>query len=100
MTALNYPKISYTYSKPTHTRACVLYTICRVLKPIVRKGLIVMVASITKDKVLTAANAEYGIELKEVDFKEFDRRRSPRITSYASFLESLESSTYEIEFIV
>lgn len=71
-----------------------------VRKSIVHKGLIVMATSINEDKAIAASNAEYGIELKEVDFKEFDRRKSPRSISYASFIKSLESSTFEIEFIV
>lgn len=45
-------------------------------------------------------DAEYGIELKEVDFKEFERRKAPRMSSYALFVKSLESSSVEIEFIV
>ena len=44
--------------------------------------------------------AEYGMELKVVDFKEFDRRKTPRMDTYASFLKSLESSYVEIEFIL
>jgi len=47
------------------------------------------------------AEAEnYGIEVKEVDFSEFDRRKAPRISSYQSFIESLEPTTVAIEFVV
>ena len=47
-----------------------------------------------------ADSTQYGIELKEVDFKEFDRRKTPRISSYSLFLKSLETPVVEMEFIV
>jgi hypothetical protein len=43
---------------------------------------------------------DYGIELKEVDFKEFDRRKAPRMDNYESFVQSLDSTFVEIEFIM
>lgn len=49
---------------------------------------------------MLADNAEYGVELTVVDFKEFDRRKSPRMSNYATFLKSLEPVSIEIEFIV
>jgi hypothetical protein len=42
--------------------------------------------------------AHYGIELKEVDFTEFERRKAPRTNNYVSFVKSLESVSTEIEF--
>lgn len=33
----------------------------------------------------------YGIELQEVDFKEFDRRKTPRIGTYASFVKYIDT---------
>jgi len=35
--------------------------------------------------------SHYGIELKEVDFKEFDRRKTPRINNYASFVSYMDN---------
>lgn len=32
----------------------------------------------------------YGIEIKEVDFKEFDRRKAPRQNNYEAFIAALE----------
>lgn len=43
---------------------------------------------------------DFGIEVKEVDFSEFDRRKTPRISNYTSFVKSLETSPIAIEFIV
>jgi hypothetical protein len=40
----------------------------------------------------------YGIELKEVDFTEFERRKAPRMNNYVSFVKSLETVSTEIEF--
>ncbi len=41
-----------------------------------------------------AGQAEnHGIELKEVDFKEFDRRKAPRHTSYESFVKYIDTVT-------
>ena len=57
-------------------------------------------ASITAENRAEVPDAEYGIELKEVDFKEFERRKVPRMSSYALFVKSLEPSSVEIEFIV
>lgn len=42
----------------------------------------------------------FGIEVKEVDFSEFDRRKAPRISNYKLFLESLETSSVAVEFVV
>lgn len=42
----------------------------------------------------------YGIEVKEVDFTEFDRRKAPRISSYQSFVDSLEPTPIAIEFVI
>lgn len=36
-------------------------------------------------------NAEHGIELKEVDFKEFERRSVPRMSNYDAFLQYVDS---------
>lgn len=57
-------------------------------------------ASVSQNKAGSQTDLEHGIELKEVDFKEFDRRKAPRISSYDLFLKSLESSSIEMEFIV
>lgn len=54
----------------------------------------------TKSKINTQADAQYGIELTEVDFKEFDRRKAPRLSNYDTFLKSLEPASFDIEFIV
>lgn len=42
-------------------------------------------------EVVELPNAELGIEVTEVDFKEFERRKVPRMNSYASFLKYVES---------
>ena len=39
----------------------------------------------------------FGIELKEVDFTEFERRKAPRKNNYLSFVATLESPAKEIE---
>jgi hypothetical protein len=59
-----------------------------------------MVSLATEIGANEVADAIDGIELKEVDFKEFDRRKAPRMSNYESFVKSLESSFVEIEFIV
>lgn len=45
----------------------------------------------TAQEVVELLNAEHGIEVTEVDFKEFERRKVPRMNSYASFLKYVES---------
>jgi len=40
----------------------------------------------------------YGIEIKEVDFKEFDRRKTPRHNSYESFVKYVD--TVQVESIL
>jgi hypothetical protein len=57
-------------------------------------------ATLANERASEIPNAEFGVELKEVDFKEFDRRKAPRMDNYESFVKSLESSSVEIEFIV
>lgn len=42
----------------------------------------------------------FGVEVTEVDFSEFDRRKAPRISSYQSLLDSLEPTNIAIEFIL
>jgi len=42
----------------------------------------------------------FGIEVTEVDFSEFDRRKAPRISSYQSLLDTLELTNIAIEFII
>jgi len=54
----------------------------------------------SKSNKQSIVDTEYGVELKEVDFKEFDRRKAPRLSNYDAFVKSLESTTIEIEFIV
>lgn len=44
--------------------------------------------------------AQFGVEVTEVDFSEFDRRKAPRLSSYDLFVKSLETTTVEIEFII
>jgi hypothetical protein len=41
--------------------------------------------------------AHFGIELKEVDFTEFERRKAPRKNNYLSFIATLESPVVEVE---
>jgi hypothetical protein len=41
----------------------------------------------------------FGIELKEVGFDQFDRRKAPRKNNYDSLMQSLESTPMEVEFI-
>ncbi|MFW5432180.1 MAG: hypothetical protein ACKE5M_02780 [Methylophilaceae bacterium] len=38
---------------------------------------------------------QYGIEIKEVSFEMFERRKAPRTTDYKSFVKSMASSTIE-----
>lgn len=45
----------------------------------------------TAAEVVELSNADLGIEVTEVDFKEFERRKVPRMNSYASFLKYVES---------
>lgn len=37
----------------------------------------------------------YGVELEEVDFKEFDRRKALRLNTYASFIKYIDSVSNE-----
>lgn len=37
----------------------------------------------------------YGVELQEVDFKEFDRRKAPRLDTYASFVKYIDAISIE-----
>lgn len=37
----------------------------------------------------------YGVELEEVDFKEFDRRKALRLNTYASFVKYIDSVSIE-----
>ena len=41
----------------------------------------------------------FGVELKEVDFGEFERRKAPRKNKYDVFMQSSESIPMEVEFI-
>jgi hypothetical protein len=43
-------------------------------------------------------SAPFGIELKEVGFDQFERRKAPRTNNYVSFVKSLESASVEVEF--
>jgi hypothetical protein len=43
-------------------------------------------------------SAAFGIELKEVGFDQFERRKAPRTNNYVSFVKSLESASVEVEF--
>lgn len=53
-------------------------------------------AHVATGKPLEAdASANYGVELKEVDFKEFDRRKAPRLNTYASFVKYIDSVAIE-----
>jgi hypothetical protein len=46
----------------------------------------------------TVDSAYFGIELKEVGFEQFERRKAPRTNNYVSFVKSLESAPMEVEF--
>ena len=59
-----------------------------------------MATTDSDSKLEVLDGTEHGIEVKEVDFKEFDRRKSPRFNSYDLFVKSLESTFIEIEFVV
>jgi len=59
-------------------------------------------ANILNDKEAQQALASenFGIEVTEVDFAEFDRRKAPRISNYQAFVDDLEPAPIAIEFVL
>jgi len=45
----------------------------------------------TAQEATKVQDTEHGIELKEVDFKEFERRSVPRMSNYDAFVQYVES---------
>ncbi len=52
------------------------------------------------DHNASASAAQYGVEVPEVDFSEFDRRKMPRLSTYDLYVKSLDTAAIEIEFII
>lgn len=53
---------------------------------------------VTSEQAKQVNTTDYGIELEEVDFKEFDRRKTPRLNNYPSFVQYVDS--FEVKPVV